>query len=207
MTPSPWRVSVLVFDDADVLDIAGPYEVFAVAGRRDGLEPFQVALVGASPGRIALRGGFRVEPACTIADAPPTDILIIPGGVGTRRLMDDAALLAWLRQAADRAELVLSVCTGALLLGKAGLLDGLDVTTHQSALELLREVAPGARVHRGERFLDNGKTIVAAGISAGIDMALHAVGRLLGEDRAAEAAAYMEYHWDQNESGLQDEGV
>ncbi|MDH4131554.1 MAG: DJ-1/PfpI family protein [Gemmatimonadota bacterium] len=207
MTPSPLRVSVLVFDDADLLDIAGPYEVFAVAGRRDGLEPFQVSLVGVAPGTVALRGGVRVEPPFTVANAPAADVLIVPGGMGTRRLLQDPVLLAWLREAAGRAELVLSVCTGALLLGKAGLLDGLEVTTHQSAMALLREVAPKARVHQGERFLDNGKVIVAAGISAGIDMALHVVERLLGAELAEEAAAYMEYHWDRNDPGLQDEGV
>jgi len=207
MTPSPWRVSVLVFDDADLLDIAGPYEVFAVAGRREGLEPFQVTLVGVAPGTVVLRGGFRVEPAFTMADAPTAEILIVPGGVGTRRLMEDPALLAWICRAAEQAELVLSVCTGALLLGKAGLLDGLEVTTHQSAIALLREAAPKARVRQGERFLDNGKVIVAAGISAGIDMALHVVERLLGAELAAEAAAYMEYHWDQNDLALRDEGL
>jgi len=207
MTPSFWRVSVLVFEDADVLDIAGPYEVFAVAGRREGLEPFQVTLVGVTPGTVALRGGFRVEPAFTIADAPTAEILIVPGGAGTRRLLEDPALLAWICRAAEQAELVLSVCTGALLLGKAGLLDGLEVTTHQSAIALLREVAPKARVRQGERFLDNGKVIVAAGISAGIDMALHVVERLLGDEQAAETAAYMEYHWDRNDVALRDEGV
>ena len=207
MTPSFWRVSVLVFEDADVLDIAGPYEVFAVAGRREGLEPFQVTLVGVAPGTVVLRGGFRVEPAFTMADAPTAEILIVPGGVGTRRLMEDPALLAWICRAAEQAELVLSVCTGALLLGKAGLLDGLEVTTHQSAIALLREAAPKARVRQGERFLDNGKVIVAAGISAGIDMALHVVERLLGAELAAEAAAYMEYHWDQNDLALRDEGL
>jgi transcriptional regulator GlxA family with amidase domain len=206
MTPAPWQVSVLVFDDAEVLDVAGPYEVFTVAGRRDGIEPFAVALVGVAPGSVALRGGFRVEPACSIADAPRADLLIVPGGIGTRRLMEDASLLAWIRQAAAQAELVLSVCTGALLLGKAGLLDGLEVTTHQSALGLLRAVAPAARIRSGERFLDNGKVIVAAGVSAGIDMALHVVERLLGQELAAEAAAYMEYHWDQNDVALRDEG-
>jgi transcriptional regulator GlxA family with amidase domain len=207
MTPSTRQVSVLVFDDADVLDIAGPYEVLSVAGRRDGLEPFRVVLVGVTPGTVALRGGFRVEPAFSIADAPAADVLIVPGGPGTRRLMDDPALQAWLRKAAAGAELVLSVCTGALLLGKAGLLDGLEVTTHQGAIGLLRQAAPTARVCPGERFLDNGKVIVAAGISAGIDMALHVVERLLGEGLAVEAASYMEYRWDQNEPVLRDEGM
>jgi transcriptional regulator GlxA family with amidase domain len=154
-----------------------------------------------------LRNGFAVQPQYTIQTAPPADLLIVPGGFGTRREMYNARLIEWLRREAEAAELVLSVCTGALLLGKAGLLNGLEVTTHHGAYNLLREVAPLARVREGERFVDNGRIIVAAGVSAGIDMALHVVERLLGNELAEEAAAYMEYRWDRNEGGLREEGI
>lgn len=201
------HVVLFVFDDAEVLDVAGPYEVFSVAGRRHGLDPFRVSLVAERPGRVTLRNGFAVEPHATIHQAPPADVLLIPGGLGTRREMHNTAVLDWIRRSAARAELLLSVCTGALLLASAGLLDGLEATTHHGALDLLRETAPEARVREGVRFLDNGRVIVSAGVSAGIDMSLHVVERLLGGDLAAETASYMEYHWDRNATGLEDLGM
>jgi transcriptional regulator GlxA family with amidase domain len=207
MIQAPMRVSLLVFEDAEVLDVAGPYEVFSVAGRRHGLDPFQVALVAEDAAPVTLRNGFRVLPHYALASAPPAHILIVPGGYGTRREIHNPRIIEWVGRAAQEAELVLSVCTGALLLGKAGLLDGLEVTTHHLATDLLREIAPRSRVREGERFLDNGRVVVAAGVSAGIDMSLHVVERLLGTELAEEAAAYMEYHWDRNEEGLRDQGM
>lgn len=203
----PWQVGLLIFDEAEVLDVAGPFEVFSVAGRRHGLDPFHVALVAERLEPVRLRNDFRLVPHFTLETAPPTDLLVVPGGIGTRRELANEPLLQWLRQRAAQAELVLSVCTGSLLLGKAGLLDGLEATTHHGALDLLRTVAPTARLRPEARFLDNGQVIVAAGVSAGIDMALHVVERLLGSEVAEEAAIYMEYHWDRNEAGVQDEGV
>lgn len=200
-------VALLVFDEAEVLDVAGPFEVFSVAGRRHGLEPFRVVLVAERPGPVHLRGGFTLVPHATLADAPAAEILLVPGGLGTRREVGNAALIAWIRQAAAQAELVLSVCTGSLLLGKAGLLDGLETATHHAAVGLLRDVAPLAVVREGERFLDTGRVISSAGVSAGLDMSLHVVERLLGSELAEETASYMEYHWDRNEEGLRDEGV
>jgi transcriptional regulator GlxA family with amidase domain len=201
------QVAVLVFDEAEVLDVAGPYEVFSVAGRRHDLNPFHVSLVAERAGTVTMRNGFRIQPHFTIHNAPATDLLVVPGGLGTRREMNNPVLTDWVGRTARAAELVLSVCTGALLLGRAGLLDGLEVTTHHGAYQLLREVAPEARLRPGERFLDNGRVVVAAGVSAGIDASLHVVERLLGAELAEEAAAYMEYRWDRNQEGLQDEGI
>ena len=203
---TPRDVALLVFDEAEVLDVAGPYEVFSVAGRRHGLDPFRVWSVAEREGPVSLRNGFRILPHYTLATAPHADLVVIPGGMGTRREMENPALLEWITTTGRAAELLLSVCTGALLLGRAGLLDGLDATTHHSAMELLRQTAPRARLHPGERFLDNGRVILSAGVSAGIDMSLYVVERLLGPELAEEAASYMEYHWDRNE-GLQDEGL
>jgi transcriptional regulator GlxA family with amidase domain len=201
------KVALLVFDEAEVMDVAGPFEVFSVAGRRHGLEPFAVSLVAERPGLVTLRNGFRVEPHATMAQTPAPDILIMPGGQGTRRVMHNPAVIDWVRRAAQRAELILSVCTGSLVLASAGLLDGLNATTHHGAMDLLRETAPSARVREGVRFLDNGKVVVSAGISAGIDMSLHIVARLLGEEMAEETAGYMEYHWDRNDPSLEDVGM
>jgi transcriptional regulator GlxA family with amidase domain len=203
----PLQISLLVFDDAEVLDVAGPFEVFSIAGRRHDLEPFRVSLVAERAGPVSLRNGFVVQPHFTFATAPKADILIVPGGAGTRRELHNAAMIEWIRTTGAAADLVLSVCTGALLLGTAGMLDGLDVTTHHGAVALLREVAPKARVRELERFIDNGRIVVAAGVAAGIDMSLHVVERLLGPELAEEAAMYMEYHWDRNEEGLKDTGV
>lgn len=201
------QVSMLVFDDAEVLDVAGPYEVFSIAGRRHNLRPFQVSLVAERAGPVTLRNGFVVQPHFTTADAPAAEILIVPGGAGTRRELHNLELIAWIRRTGSEARLILSVCTGALLLGAAGMLDGLEATTHHGSIGLLREVAPRARVREGERFVDNGRIVVAAGVAAGIDMSLHVIERLLGPELAEEAAMYMEYHWDRNEEGLKDTGV
>jgi len=205
--PEPKRVVILVFEDAEVLDVCGPFEVFSVAGRRHDLVPFDVSLVAEHPGPVALRNGFSVNPHWTIDHCPPADLLVIPGGFGTRREMNNPVLLEWVRQRAEAAELVLSVCTGSLLLGKVGLLDGLEVTTHFGAMDLLRQTAPRAHVRTGGRFWDNGKIITSAGVSAGLDMSLHVVARLLGDELAEEAADYMEYHWDRGEEGMGDEGL
>jgi transcriptional regulator GlxA family with amidase domain len=191
----PRNVAILIFDDAEVLDFCGPFEVFSVTGRAEPVRPFNVYTVAEKAAPVLARNGLSVNPAYTLADCPKPDILLIPGGYGTRREMNNPALLAWITAQAGQVELLLSVCTGALVLGKAGLLDGLQVTTHHSAFDLLAEVAPGATICLAERFLDNGRVIVSAGISAGIDMSLHVVSRLLGVEVAAETARYMEYDW------------
>ncbi|GAB4573517.1 MAG: DJ-1/PfpI family protein [Anaerolineae bacterium] len=190
------RIAILLFDEVEVLDFAGPFEVFSVAARiNDPQHPaFEVVTV-ATKTPISARGGLQVIPHHLLADCPPLDILLVPGGWGTRPLMGDEALLEWLATRAQEVELLLSVCTGSLLLGKAGLLDGLRATTHHSALDLLRRTAPAVTVDETARFVDNGRIITSAGIAAGIDMALHVVASLLGEAHARATAEYMEYPW------------
>jgi transcriptional regulator GlxA family with amidase domain len=180
------NVAIFIFDDV---------EVFSVTGRRAGQEPFHVFTCAEKAGPVFARNQLSVNPRYTLATAPRADILVIPGGFGTRREMNNPVILEWLQQSARDAEIVLSVCTGALILGKAGLLNGLTATTHFGAIELLRETAPGATVRDNMRFVDNGKIITAAGISAGIDASLYLVGRLLGLNVAEETARYMEYDW------------
>jgi transcriptional regulator GlxA family with amidase domain len=189
------NVAIFVFDDVEVLDFCGPFEVFSVTGRRNGSNPFNVYTVAERAGPILARNALSINPRYTFADSPEPDILVIPGGYGTRKEVQKTAVLDWVRDCSRRSELLLSVCTGALVLAKAGLLGGLTATTHHLALEELREFAPQTTIDASKRFIDNGKIITAAGISAGIDMSLHVLARLLGREQALETAAYMEYDW------------
>jgi transcriptional regulator GlxA family with amidase domain len=186
-------VAILVFDDVEVLDFCGPFEVFSVTGRNSDPKPFRVVLVARNAEPIVARNGLSVNPHQTFADFSGADVLLVPGGQGTRKIMNEAVFVDWVREQAVGAELVLSVCTGALVLAKAGLLDGLEATTHHGALELLRSVCPNLTVRSDVRFVDNGRVITSAGIAAGIDMSLHVVARLLGPEEAAETARHMEY--------------
>lgn len=195
--PAPRNVAILIFDDVEVLDFCGPFEVFAVTGRDRAPRPFAVYTVAAAPEPVTARGGLSVNPACAFDDCPRPDVLVVPGGWGTRRVMNDAATVGWVAARAGEAEVVLSVCTGALVLGRAGLLDGREATTHPTQFDLLAQTAPAARVVRGgRRVVDAGKVVTSGGISAGIDAALHVVARLCGRQEAAETARYMEYRWD-----------
>lgn len=187
------NVAILVFDDVEVLDFAGPFEVFAVTDELWDHEPFHTFIVGLAPGSVRARNGLKIVPDFTLENCPPPQILVVPGGFGTRALLGKSAMLEWLRVKAKRAEIVMSVCTGALVLAKAGLLDGLRITTHRQSLDLLRELAPAATIDPSARFHDNGKIITSAGISAGIDCSLHVVARLLGDEVAAATARHMEY--------------
>ena len=192
------NVAILIFDEVEVLDFCGPFEVFSVTGLRDDLKPFNVYTVAETVKPVLARNNLSVNPAYHLADCPAPDILLVPGGYGTRREMNNPVLLDWIKHCAENAELLLSVCTGALILARAGLLDGLSATTHHGAIELLKETAPRTAVLESERIVDNGKIILSAGISAGIDMSLYAVSRLLGLAQAEETARYMEYDWSPN---------
>ncbi|HLO47253.1 MAG TPA: DJ-1/PfpI family protein [Kamptonema sp.] len=187
------KVAILLFNDAEVLDFAGPFEVFSVTSELNNYVPFQVYTVAEKSGAIQARNGLSVNPDYTISDCPPPDILIVPGGIGTRILMNHSPVIDWIESCSQNAELVLSVCTGSLLLAKAGLLEGLTATTHHKAFDLLREIAPNTTVVENQRFVDNGKIVTSGGISAGIDMSLYVVGRLLGREQAEKTAEHMEY--------------
>jgi transcriptional regulator GlxA family with amidase domain len=190
------NLAILIFDDVEVLDFCGPFEVFSVTNRFTDPAPFNVFTVAEKPGAILTRGGMSINPHHRLADCPQPDLLLVPGGQGTRREMANEPLLDWMRQASAQASFVLSVCTGALLLGKAGLLDGLEATTHHGALDLLRQVAPRTTVHAIRRVVDNGRVICSAGIAAGIDMSLHVIARLLGNSAAIKVTQHLEYPWE-----------
>ncbi len=189
------NLAILLFDDVEVLDFCGPFEVFSVAGNFVDPLPFHVVTVAEQPGPVIARNGLSVNPHHQLDDCPQPDILIIPGGQGTRTQMHNPVLIDWIKLTAVKAELVLSVCTGALMLAKAGLLNGLEVTTHHGSIEALRELVPDATVHDDRRFVDNGRVICSAGIAAGIDMSLHVVARLQGMQIAEKTSQHMEYPW------------
>jgi len=187
----PRKVALVVYEGVELLDFAGPGEVFAAADRG---RAFDVFTVGPSREPITSQGFVEITPSYAFADAPAPDVVVVPGG-GVRSLIGDSKALDWLRRVSGEAEVVMSVCNGALVLARAGLLDGLEATTHHGSLGALRRVAPTATVHDDRRFVDNGRVVTAAGVSAGIDAALHLVARLVGEDEARQTARYMEYPW------------
>ncbi|MCX6012992.1 MAG: DJ-1/PfpI family protein, partial [Chloroflexi bacterium] len=158
-------VGILIFNDVEVLDFCGPFEVFAVTPAIDEQKPFQVFIIAEKESPVIARNGLSVNPHYAIHNCPSLDILLVPGGMGTRKEMNNEYLTGWIKQRYQQLELLLSVCTGAMLLAKAGLLKGLEATTHHGAIDLLREVAPGTLVHDNKRFIDNGKIITSAGIS------------------------------------------
>lgn len=187
------KVALLLFDDVEVLDFAGPFEVFSVTNELNDYSLLDIRTLSPDGRQIVARNGLTVVPEGAIAEAPAADILILPGGIGTKKLLENEEVTDWVRRITESAELVLSVCTGARLLAKAGLLDGLRMTTHHEAFDELAALAPRAEVDRGSRFVDTGKVITSAGISAGIDMCLHVVGKLYGSEVAERTAEYMEY--------------
>jgi transcriptional regulator GlxA family with amidase domain len=197
------NVAILIFDDVEVLDFCGPFEVFSVTGRQDGSNPFNVYTV-AEQTPISARNSLSINPSYTLATCPPVDILVVPGGggrradgqpFGTRKEMDNERLIQWINQLYPQTEHILSVCTGALILAKAGLAENLAATTHHGAFEELRTVAPNTDIKEGDRVVDSGKIIFSGGISAGIDAAFYLVAKLLGKETAVETANYMEYDW------------
>src|SRR6516225_4206005 len=151
------NLAILLFDDVEVLDLCGPFEVFSVASRFIETPAFNVFTVAEHIAPVLARGGLSINPRYSFDDCPRPDVLLIPGGQGTRREMNNPAPIEWIKDASSKTELNLSVCTGALLLAKAGLLDGLEATTHHAAIDLLRQVAPNTIVHTDRRFVDNGR--------------------------------------------------
>jgi transcriptional regulator GlxA family with amidase domain len=196
------NVAILIFDEVEVLDFAGPFEVFGVA-RGDAGEPlFNVYTVAESAAPVIARNGLSVNPNYSFANCPPPDILLVPGGRGTRMLIHNETVIEWIKVQAAPVQQLLSVCTGALVLGKAGLLDGLAATTYHTAFEELRAVAPNTEQRPGQRWVDNGKVVTSAGVSAGIDMSLHVVEKLHGVETADRTARYMEYeYWQPERAG------
>lgn len=192
------QTGIIVFKDVEVLDFSGPFEVFSATRlneqkRREEPSPFNVFLVAETKGLVAAAGGMRVFPDYDLDDCPALDILVVPGGWGTRSEMNNERLLRWIADRSRQVEILASVCTGALLLGKAGLLDGKRATTHWRSLDWMQELFPKTIVERQLHFVEDGTLFTSAGISAGIDMVLKVVARLFGDGVAQATAKHMEY--------------
>jgi transcriptional regulator GlxA family with amidase domain len=187
------RIAIALFEGAEELDWAGPWEVLAAWSRGwpdDGVEVFTLAR---DTGPVTCAKGLRVLPDHGWETAPEFDVLVYPGGIGTRRELKDDVVLDWLRGLRGRGTLMTSVCTGSLVYAAAGLLESRPATTYWSQLDYLGELDPTIDVRRDDRFVDSGEVVTAAGVSAGIDMALHLVARLHSEDRAREVRRYIQY--------------
>ncbi len=191
------KVGILIFPDVEVLDFCGPYEVFSTTRLDEArqIAPFEVLLVAEQDAPIAARGGLRVLPNITTSACPPLDILVVPGGWGTRAILQNPALLAWIADQGTQVETLTSVCTGSMLLGKVGLLDGRAATTHYTTLDWMADSYPAVTVIRDQHVVEDGHIVTSAGISAGIDMALRVVARTLGADVARATARHMEYRY------------
>jgi transcriptional regulator GlxA family with amidase domain len=191
-------VGILVFPDVKVLDFCGPFEVFSAARldearRREEPSPYEVELAAVATDNVVATGGLKVVPDHDLDGCPPLDVLVVPGGWGTRREMANAPLIAWIAERSSRVTTLASVCTGSLLLGKAGLLDGRRATTHWRVLDEMRMWFPAVSVVGEEYVVEDGDVFTSAGISAGIDMALRVVTRHHGEAVARATARHMEY--------------
>lgn len=192
------RVGILLFDQVDLLDVGGPYEVFLTASRlveRDGgPPPFEVLTVGAGGRPVTAYGGLRLIPEAVL-DAPvPLDVLVVPGAIAIDDVLADEALVGAVARAAEGASVVASVCTGAFILGRLGLLEGRPWTTHwEDVEELARRV--GGRGAAWVRWVDAGEVVSSGGLSSGIAMSLHLVDRFAGRELAVQTARQLEYEW------------
>jgi transcriptional regulator GlxA family with amidase domain len=205
------KVAIFIFDEVEVLDFAGPFEIFGVTGKQNGGEGLFDVFTVAEKSSISARNNLIITPTYTFENCPTPDILLIPGGggfrkaadgsqgvpFGSRREMHNENLLNWVREMNSKVELLLSVCTGSLILAKAGLLEGLSATTHFKAVEQMREVAPNTTLFPEKRWVDNGRIVLSAGVSAGIDMSLYVVSKLHGKEVADATATYIQYdYWE-----------
>lgn len=191
-TGSAFRVGVFVFDDAEELDVVGPYEVLAAWAALSGLRP-EVLTFSADGAGVRLAKGLRIVPERSADDVVPLHVLVYPGGRGTRMLARDPAHLAWLRGLRAEVSLLTSVCTGALVFAAAGLLAGRPATTHWGAFDELAALDPSVLLDTEARFVDDGDVITSAGVSAGIDMALHLVARLESVEVARQVRRAIQY--------------
>ncbi|SFL74874.1 DJ-1/PfpI family protein [Pelosinus propionicus] len=189
------RVGILLFDEVEVLDFAGPFEVFSIASVPEQLDkPFLVQTVSQYGKMIKARNGLMVQPSFSFENAPDFDILIVPGGYGAEEIeINNETVLQWIKKQQDKVELTASVCTGAFLLAKAGLLNDKRATTHWMDIDRLEREFHEVKVERNCKFVDEGSIITSGGISAGINMSFHIIKRLLGEDVVETTARRMEY--------------
>jgi transcriptional regulator GlxA family with amidase domain len=187
------NVGILLFDQVEALDFAGPFEVFSVASELHQYELFNVFTVAKTPKAISAINGLSINPTYGIQTVPFINILVIPGGEGTKSLMNDQRVMDWLRRIQSTVEITMSVCSGARILGKLGWLDGKTYCTHHEVYNDMKEIVPTGKPVKDKRFTGDGHIYSSAGIAAGIDLALHLVKEINGEVVAQKTMKYMEY--------------
>jgi transcriptional regulator GlxA family with amidase domain len=189
------NVGILIFDNVEVLDFAGPFEVFSVTESNNS-QPFRVFTLSQDGKSITAVNGLKVTPDYSLENHTKIDILIIPGGIGTRKLLDNPNLLEWVKKTHATTQLTMSICTGAIVLGKLGMLDGKPYSTHHDVYEYTAEIAPTGIPQKDKRFVQSDERLyTSGGISAGIDLSFHIVSKLLGKEIAKSTAEYMEYNY------------
>ena len=198
MSDKQRNVAIFIFDGVEVLDFAGPFEVFKVTGEVNDLAPFNTYFVALTEEPIKALVKLSINPQYSIDSCPTPDIILLPGGDGRRRLMKDERVLGWIARHVDNLEKLLSVCTGAFYIAHSGLLNELSATTHHGAFSEFRETFPDIELIEDQRYVENGKIITAGGISAGIDMSLYVIEQLLGEEKLALTLEEMEWQWHQD---------
>lgn len=191
--PRPRHIGVLLFPDVEELDAIGPWEVLSCWTRTYPQDGYEVSTLSRDGGLVTCAKGLTVRSGHSVADAPDWDVLVHPGGRGTRPLVDDGEHLEWVRGQRATVPLMTSVCSGSLVYAAAGLLRGRPATTHRGAVDELAELDPSVTVRPDERFVDDGDVITSAGVSAGIDMSLHLVARLASVGRAREVRRFIQY--------------
>jgi transcriptional regulator GlxA family with amidase domain len=201
MRTSSRAVSLLLFDEVELLDVSGPLGVLTTAGRQWNWRPFKIQVVSARPGAIDTRSQIRVESQATFDTYEAPEILIVPGGYGARRALDDAETMDWVRRAGERAEHCMGIGNGVLVLAKAGICNDLEVAAGRESAEILSELAPSARRNGTARFIEAGKVLTAPNAMGAIEASLRLVSRLLGKKQAQGVAASLGVAWLENEPG------
>ncbi|WP_094603387.1 Isonitrile hydratase [Sporomusa silvacetica DSM 10669] len=192
------NVGIFLFNGIELLDFAGPYEVFSVATELHNYQLFNVFTITEDGADIRSVNGLRVIPDYDFKNHPHIDVLIVPGGNGTKTEMNKDVVLQWLEKQNNNSQITMSICSGTRLLGKIGLLDNLKIITHHEVIADMQEITPTAIIEERVRFVDNGKILTSAGISAGIELSLYVVAKLYGKEVADKTAIYMEYgNWEE----------
>lgn len=190
---SKLHVAILLFDEVEVLDFAGPFEVFSVTGQLSGYQILEVKTVGKTKSLVLAKNGLQVMPDLGTDELNQADILIIPGGDGSKAVIQDEELLEWIDRIIENAQTVFTVCSGARILAKLGHLQGQRFTTHHEVFEDVLDLEPSSLPDKSARFVDNGKFMTAAGVAAGIDLSLYVVEKYFGKEVKDNTAKYMEY--------------
>ncbi len=187
-------IGIFIFDDVELLDFAGPYEVFSVSDELNDHKLFNIFTISETGGIVKSVNGLKVLPDYSIDNCPAIDILVIPGGEGTKKVIINLKLLKWIFASYEKSQITFSVCSGARIPAKLGLLDNLAFVTHHEVIADVLEIAPRAIINTEKRYIDNGKIMTSAGISAGIDLSLYIVEKLHGRSVKERTISYMEYY-------------